>query len=71
VSEEARRVPVGAYSAEQLNRCIALADELMAVGDLLPRELWLKAETWRLDMLVYQQDRARGVARRGGVGCDR
>jgi hypothetical protein len=58
------RTHISYYSDAELEKCLKLADELMAVERLLPDELWHHLETWRGDMRVYQEDRQRDTSGR-------
>jgi hypothetical protein len=45
--------PISSYTAAGLKKCM----EPEAVEELLPRELWLNTNTWRVDVMVQQEER--------------
>jgi hypothetical protein len=51
--------PISGYTDEELKRRMEVAAEVRAIEGLLPRELFILADTWRVDMLVQQEDRER------------
>jgi len=57
------RPPLCDMTDSDLVDCAQLVASLLEREKLLPRELFLRLDTWRVDMQVEREDRAAGRAR--------
>jgi hypothetical protein len=56
------RPPLSAMTDTDISECAARVAWLLEREKLLPRELYLRLETWRNDLRVEVEDRAAGLS---------